>query len=412
MASTKAFVGKPPRDGEVAEPISRQLFESIVRLSDWVVRNNYKGYDTFDGLNSWLLRPLTLETKLLRTVLQQGVRRSPLNLRPIIGIPKGYSSKGMGFLARGYIRLYQCTGEEAWRRQAEFALQWLIEHQSEGFHGSSWGNHFDYQSRAFYLPTGVPTVVWTSLIGHAFLDAYDEFHKELYLQIATSACEHILKELNVYPDGDGACISYVPGLNSQVHNANTLAGSLLARTYSHNSRPEFLELARRAIQYTAQHQRPNGSWWYGELNNLHWVDNFHTGYVLDCFKLYELGAGDKSFDGPMMTGYRYWKDTFFLTDGTPKYYDTKVLPLDIQCCSQAIDTFVLFADRDSEALTLATRVAQWTIKNMQDQSGYFYYRRYSKWLVNKTATLHWGQATMLCALAGLYKALSKEALDG
>jgi hypothetical protein len=26
-------------------------------------------------------------------------------------------------------------------------------------------------------------------------------------------------------------------------------------------------------------------------------------------------------------------------------------------------------------------------------------------IVNKTPTLHWGQATMLCALAGLYKLL-------
>src|ERR1700735_3592237 len=122
MASTKAFVGEQLRSDEVAESIRTQLFESIVRLSDWVIQNDYKGYDTFDGLNSWLLRPLTLETKLLRTVLQQGIRRCPLNLRPIVGIPKGHSSKGMGFLARGYIRMYQCTGEEAWRKQAAFAL--------------------------------------------------------------------------------------------------------------------------------------------------------------------------------------------------------------------------------------------------------------------------------------------------
>jgi len=407
MASTKAFAGEGLLRDEAIGPVKGELFESITRLSDWVVRNDYQGYDTFDGLNSSLLRPLTFESRFLRTVLQQGVRRFPWNLRPIVGVAKGYSSKGMGFLARGYIRLYQCTGEEAWRQQAEFALQWLIDHQSVGFQGASWGNHFDYQSRTFYLPKGVPTVVWTSLIGHAFLDAYDEFGNAQYLEVAESACQHIVKDLNVYPDGEGACISYVPGLNSQVHNANTLAGSLLARTYSHIPRPEFLNLAKRAIQYTVQYQRPDGSWWYGEKSNLHWVDNFHTGYVLDCLKYYEMGTGDASFADEMMAGYRYWKSTFFQEDGTPKYYDNKALPLDIQCCSQAIDTFVFFADKDPEGLDMATKVARSTIKTMQDRSGYFYYRRYSKWLVNKTPTLHWGQATMLCALAGLYKALSK-----
>ena len=46
------------------------------------------------------------------------------------------------------------------------------------------------------------------------------------------------------------------------------------------------------------------------------------------------------------------------------------------------------------ALDLALKVALWTIEQMQDRTGYFYYRRYSPWLVNKTPTLHWGQATM------------------
>jgi hypothetical protein len=96
---------------------------------------------------------------------------------------------------------------------------------------------------------------------------------------------------------------------------------------------------------------------------------------------------------------------FVLSYGTPRYYDYKTLPLDIQCSSQAIDTLVFFHNLDPESLLLAAKVAQWTITHMQDRTGYFYYRRYSPWLVNKTATLHWGQATMLSALAGLYQLL-------
>ena len=116
-------------------------------------------------------------------------------------------------------------------------------------------------------------------------------------------------------------------------------------------------------------------------------------------------TGDDRFDWKMMNGYEYWKKTFFLADGTPRYYNHKTLPLDIQCSSQAIDTLVFFHDRDPESLALAAKVAEWTITHMQDRTGYFYYRRYSPWLVNKTPTLHWGQATMLCALAGLYQLL-------
>ncbi len=382
-----------------------EIDRAITRLSEWLERNDYSGYDTFDGLSARFVRPLTFENKFLRIALQQGVRRFPINLRPLLGVRKSHSTKAMGFLARGFIRLHQATGDNAWGEKAKFALQWLIDNQSPGYSGACWGNHFDYQSRSSFVKKNTPSVVWTSLIGHAFLDAYDHFHEPRYLEIAVSACTHILSDLNQMPDGDSICIGYFPSQNLRVHNANTLGASLLARTYSYTRNESYRALAAKAIQYTAQYQRPDASWYYGEASNLHWVDNFHTAYVLDCFKYYGEGTGDDHFEGNLTRGYEYWKSTFFLPDGTPKYYDYKVLPIDIQCCSQAIDTLVFFQDRDPQSIELAVRVAMWTVEHMQDRTGYFYYRRYSPWVVNKTATLHWGQATMLSALAGLYKIL-------
>lgn len=404
MVNMTASVGKPAETRLGVCEEKAPVFESISRLDNWLETHDYKGYDTFDGLSSYL-RALTFETDLLRTVLQQGVRRFPINLRPVIGIPMCHSSKGMGFLARGYMRLHDVTGDPKWRAKVEMALGWLMEHQSKGYSGACWGNHFDYQSRSFYLPKGVPTVVWTSLIGHAFLDAYDRYGTQEYLDIVVSSCRHILKDLGTIPGGGGVCLSYIPGTSKPVHNASTLGASLLARTFKITGETAYRSLAEQALRYTAHYQRADASWYYGEPSNLHWVDNFHTAYVLDCFKHYSDNTGDQQFDNKMMAGYEYWKKVFFLEDGTPRYYDRKTLPLDIQCSSQAIDTLVFFSDRDPDALQLAMKVAQWTIANMQDPTGYFYYRRYNSWIVNKTPTLHWGQATMLCALAGLYKSL-------
>ena len=400
MAITKASAGEPAERG-VNKACKDLIYDSIVRLSHWLEENDYRGYDTFDGLSARVLRPLTFERNSLRIVLQQTVRRFPVNLRPLLGIKMEHSSKGMGFLARGFTRLHKATRDPVWACRAESALRWLIDNQSTGYSGACWGNHFDYQSRGGYLPKGVPTIVWTSLIGHAFLDGYEHFKEDQYLETAISACNHILHDYERHPYGEGLCINYVPGMDIQVHNANTLGASLLARTYSHIHNGAYLELARKALQYTAQYQRSDGSWYYAESNG-HWVDNFHTGYVLDCFKRYVEGTGDHRFASTMDSGYKYWKRTFFLADGTPRYYSHKTLPIDIQCSSQAIDTLTFFSDYDSESLSLAVRVARWTIEHMQDRTGYFYYRRYSRRIVNKTPTLHWGQATMLCALAGLY----------
>ncbi len=405
MASTTAFVGDAATTKAGGSPAKAEIESSIRRLSAWLETNDYRGYDTFDGLSAVYLRPFTFGNPRLRQVLQQGVRRFPLNLRPILGIPRRRSTKGMGFLARGFIRVHKVTGDPVWATKAKDALQWLIENPSAGYKGISWGNHFDYQSRAFYLPKGIPTVVWTSLLGHAFLDGYEHFEDKKYLDIAAKACEHILTELTAYPDGEGVCIAYVPGKDSRVHNANTLGASLLIRTYALTHNEAYRDLAEKALQYTAGHQKADGAWYYGEKSNLHWVDNFHSAYVLDCFLHYEQSTGDKRFHKTLLNGYRYWKETFFLPDGTPRYYNNKTLPLDIQCSSQGIDTLAFFREIDPDAPALALKVAKWTIANMQDRSGYFYYRRYSSSIVNKTPTLHWGQATMLSALASLYALL-------
>jgi polysaccharide biosynthesis protein VpsJ len=405
MASTMVSAGNPPRPA--TSGAKARIWASIGRLNDWLEKNDYRGYDTFDGLSAKFLRPFTFETKYLRIVLQQTVRRFPVNLRPVLGIPRSRSTKGMGYLARGYMRLQDATGDKSWGERAESALQWLIENESKGaYSGACWGNHFDYQSRGFYLPKGVPTIVWTSLIGHAFLDGYDHFGNEKYLQVAASACEHISHDLERLSEGEDAfCFSYIPiGIN-YIHNANTLGGSLLARVFSHTRNEAYLSLAQKALQYTANHQRADASWYYGEGSEVHWVDNFHTAYVLDCFKYYIMATGDDRFQEKLDAGYQYWKNTFFLPNGTPRYYDRKTLPIDIQCSSQAIDTLVFFRDQDPDSVSLALNVANWTIDNMQDPSGYFYYRRYSPIIVNKTPTLHWGQATMLSALSSLYKVL-------
>ena len=409
MGIMMASPGKTQTNRKSAE--QALISDSIDRLSTWLEGNDYRAYDTFDGLNARFIRPLTFEKKFLRQVLQQGVRRFPINLRPVLGIAKARSTKGMGFLARGFMRMHRTTGDRRWAEKAIMALQWLTEHQAQGYSGAAWGNHFDYQSRSNYLPKGVPTIVWTSLVGHAFIDAFEHFQDEKYLKVAQSACEHIMQDLQTFPDGDELCITYIPGKVERVHNANVLGAGLLARTFSYTRNQAYVERATKAIGYTAKYQKPDGSWFYGEKANLHWIDNFHTAYVLDSIKHYSDSTDDRQFDAVLKRGYDFWKGTFFLEDGTPRYYDRKTLPIDIQCSSQAIDTLVFFRALDPESLPQALKVAKWTIDHMQDPSGYFYYRRYNSWLVNKTPTMHWGEATMLCALAGLIEALETRDQD-
>ncbi len=123
MASTTVSAGNQHEALQAVISFRRIRFRSpFGRLSEWLEKNDYRGYDTFDGLNAKYLRPLTFETKFLRTVLQQGVRRFPVNVRPLLGIPKSHSTKGMGYLARGFMRLQQATGDKLWGRQSRVCI--------------------------------------------------------------------------------------------------------------------------------------------------------------------------------------------------------------------------------------------------------------------------------------------------
>ena len=378
----------------------RWIWGSIDRLDRWLECHNYQAYDPFDGLNAWV-RPLAFG-KLGRQLLQQCVRRFPINLRPVLGIRPSESSKGYGYLARGYLKLYRCSQRPKYLDKALFLLEWLRSNASSRYGGLSWGNHFDYQSRVFYLPKGTPTIVWVSHIGQAFVDAWELTRRREYLEVAQAACTFILTGLERRREGRGVCLSYIPGQYRAVHNANMLGAALLARVHEHTGEKALLIVASEAVAYTAAAQLPNGAWWYGEAQNLHWVDNFHTGYVLDSLGAYIRSAGDEGHAEAFEKGADFFVANFFLSDGTPKYYANRAWPLDIQCASQAIESLVLLAQRrnDPALHRMARKVAGWTIDNMQHPSGYFCFQRLPL-IVNGTPMLHWGQGTMLHALATL-----------
>src|SRR5262245_20523550 len=166
------------------------MLDALRRLDSWLVCHDFRAYDPFDGLNAWV-RPLAVGN-FGRQVLQQTVRRFPINLRPLLGIQAAPSSKGYAYLARGYLKLWRHGHDEADLEKARACLAWLEQHASREYGGLSWGNHFDYQSRVFFLPKGMPTIVWVSLIGQAFVDAWEATGRDGYLDVARQACAFIL----------------------------------------------------------------------------------------------------------------------------------------------------------------------------------------------------------------------------
>jgi rhamnogalacturonyl hydrolase YesR len=383
----------------VDHPWSRaKLEKSINGVVDWVEAHGYQAYDPGDGSNSFL-RPLTFNSLLLERLLQQAVYRTSFNLRPLLGIRPHTSTKGMGYMAWGYLKMFRMSGEARYRERALHCLNWLIQNRSATYENFCWGNSFDFSTRAGKIPKGEPTIVWSSLIGQAFVEAWETLNESRFLDVAQSVCEWILK-LPREKSSAGACLSYVAFKQSSIHNSNMLGGALLARVGVQTGNSQAVETAQQAMLYSCTCQLPDGSWYYGEEPKYHWIDNFHTGYNLDSLRRYADVTGDRSFESHMRRGFSFFKNHFFEADGCPKYYHDRRYPIDIQCAAQAVDTLTFFSDLDPDALSLAQKVADWTIDHLQDADGHFYYRDLG-WTKSKIPMLHWGQGTMFKALANL-----------
>jgi UDP-N-acetyl-D-mannosaminouronate:lipid I N-acetyl-D-mannosaminouronosyltransferase len=140
------------------------------------------------------------------------------------------------------------------------------------------------------------------------------------------------------------------------------------------------------------------------------VDSFHTGYNLEAIYEYQKYSGDNCFDDVINKGLNYYIENFFLEDGTPKYYDTQTYPIDIHSPAQFIVTLSRL-NRLEEHRELVDKVINWTIVNMQDKKGYFYYQL-KKSISSKIPYMRWAEAWVFYAFTFYFKSFMVDIKDG
>jgi rhamnogalacturonyl hydrolase YesR len=362
---------------------------------------NWAGYDPFDGLNSPIVQRLSLlkEQKYFRLLFLQMNKKSPINLRALLGIRKGRNPKGIGLFLQGSLCLYEKTRDPRYYEAVQEFTRWLQENSSPGFSGKCWGYNFDWQSRAFFVPRGTPTVVNTSFIGRAFIKAFHIFKTPDFLDVARSSCDFILYDVNRLQEGSSIGFSYTPFDRYFVNNATALASSLLGLVYAQTRERGLGDMAKASAHFVASRQRPDGSWNYGKDQTALSVgiDNFHTGFILESLKIYAESTGDCDYRKQIEKGLCFFQDNFFLENGAPKYFYNKPYPLDIHSCAQAIVTLLQLSSYGSNS-ELCRKVLRWMLEEMHDRRGYFYYQKH-QFFTNKISYIRWGQAWAFRALA-------------
>jgi len=385
--------------------MNETVLKSFERLEEYCKKENFKGWDPFDGLNSELFQslPLFSKNRFAKLVWIQSFKRSPINLRKIARVEKDYNAKALGLFLAGYCNLYSIEPQEEYLEKIHFFSTKLLELQNTNWSGSCWGYNFDWQARAFFQPKNTPTVVASVFVASALLDAYEITKNEDLLKATRSTCDFILKDLNRTYDNEGNfSFSYSPLDKSVVFNASLLGSRLLARVYSFTHEDILIAEAKKSVSFCCNYQKEDGSWSYGTLPFHHWIDNFHTAYNLECISDYMKFSKDDSFDQQLKKGFDYYIKTFFTEEGIPKYYNNSVYPIDIHSPAELIIA-VIKMDKFQEQKKLVDKVLEWTIKNMQSEKGYFYYQ-INKFFSSKIPYMRWAQAWMFYALSSYIKA--------
>lgn len=385
-----------------------KIDQSFQSLEAFILKENFKGWDPYDGLNSKFFQsiPFIRNSRFFRLAWIQFFKKSPINFRKLVGVEKGYNSKGLALFVAGYCKLYSINKDESILKKINFICDKILSIQSKEWSGSCWGYNFDWQARAFFQPKNTPTVVASVYVSSALLDAYEITNNKRYLDPAISCCDFILKDLNRTYDKDGDfCFSYSPLDKTIVYNASLLGSRLLSRIYALTGKEVYKVEAAKSIRFCIKNQQSNGAWAYGQQTFHYWIDNFHTGFNLECIASYRHFTGDNSVDESLEKGFEYYIKTFFDDEGRAKYYNNQLYPIDIHSPTQLIVTLSVLKKFEYHK-TLADKVLSWTINNMQDPKGFFYYQ-INKHISSKIPYMRWSQAWIFYAFCVYKKELNE-----
>jgi hypothetical protein len=388
-------------------PTVARIRAALAATDSYVHRNEFLGHDPYDALLSPLFTlPFLRSSHYVRLAAQQALKRLPVNLRPLLRIERHASPVTFAWMLEGYAHLWAIdTGRrDYYGEQIEKCLDRIDALRSPGYSGDCWGYEFDWEARYATIRAGVPNIVVTGIVSNALFEVQRHVGSSSARDSCVRSAEFLLHDLGRTTATDGSfCWSYSPDDRQVVLNATMKGARLCAQAYSLTGDVRLRDTARQTVAFVVDHQRSDGAWPYAIGDTRSWVDNFHTGYVLECLESYEHHARDDSFRSAKTRGWHYYRSRFLTKDYVPKYFDDALYPTDATACAQTISTLSTFGDVEAAAC-----VASWTLASMSRRDGAFAYQRHALYK-NHIPYLRWSVAPIFCALTRLLHAIEPPA---
>jgi len=388
---------------------TQMFWDSFNSLYSWVKRERYLGWDPYDGLSGEISRKFA-DKKLLNIVMIQLNLYSPINLRPILKIEKNRANKSSALFSRAYLHMYKTTKDsnfkiEAGRLLKELANKNLLKGKKQ-FACSSY--YFEYIAPKHRLAPEIPDIICITEAIKSFTLAYETLKKKRYLVNSKRAVTTLIDELLCDDNKQGVVyFKYTPYEEDRiVFDVSALALDSISKFLRHSPDKELIGIGSEVLSSLLKYQANNGTWpfsYYIPKNSYYWQIDYHQGFIIDglvSFLPYVQKRLRQRTLRAIKLAVEFYRHKQFNPDGWSYYRYPIKYPINIHNQAQGVITFtkLYHAFNTPKHLDFARKIATWTIKNMQDPTGYFYSHLWPG-LTNKIPYMRWAQAWMMLALA-------------
>jgi len=378
------------------------IIQSKKELQAYVEAENFKGYDPYDTLNSPI--PFHWLGKWGPVLAIQFQKRNPFNIRGLLGIKKDYNPKAIGLFLHAYSLEYQKSKDAETLEKMNFFFNWLLENRTKGYEDYCWGYNFDWASPVKFLEKYSPTIVVSGFIAKGLFEYYKATESPKALEVLKSIGDFTEHKLAWTKTDKGYCVSYSTKTIDCCYNANMLGAELFARLYSITKYSKYKELACKMTDFTIAYQKDSGLWNYSidlKSGKERTQIDFHQGYVLDSIHYVLKYCGDNgAYFNALKIGAAYYFNKQFKENGQSIFRVPNDYPVEIHNQAQGIISLTRLSYLSEDYAPFAATIAKWTAENMQNEKGYFYYKKYPMYTI-KTPFMRWSQAWMMLALTEL-----------
>lgn len=357
--------------------LEKFLFEEMLLLIRYLEQTEFNGREPYDASESLAERKWL--PGFARMLWIQVSRLSPTHVSRFFREKKKYT-KAMALFAHAFLILYKNTNEERYKEQAIAFLNWLEENRSRQSENFSLGTFYSIAMKGYAATEDTPSPLITAMAVEAFMSAYEILGEIKYLDMAASGVNYFLIELpQRRVSNEHVYFVYHPNNPKFIPNLPAVLCGTLARFFRLSGNQNKFQTVIHNLNYIVSHQRPDGAWLYAETAP--YIDNFHTGFILEGLLKFELFSGDKRFRESLNRGVNYWRSNLFRKSGKPIHRklagfpsnaDSLLTRIDARDCAQSL---VLLSYLQPEYIEMLQTILLWTVQKFKSKQGYFYYQQ-------------------------------------